>query len=135
MEWLKLKNFKDYIELKKEYKKINNLKNEIKIIFGNESLNLIKFNSWKNIFIGLSSLIKIVERQRYIVGLLETDNPDRAKIIGLTSEVLSTKKTKRKWYADISKVIHPDYNNNSKDCQRAMVELNSIYEELMKYEK
>lgn len=64
MEWLKFKNFKDYIELKKEYKKINNLKNEIKIIFGNESLILIKFNSWKNSFDGLSSLVKIVERQR-----------------------------------------------------------------------
>ncbi|MGL5764036.1 MAG: hypothetical protein ACRCX8_00200 [Sarcina sp.] len=135
MEWLKFKNFKDYIELKKEYKKINNLKNEIKITFGNESLILIKFNSWKNSFDGLSSLVKIVERQRYIVGLLETDNPDRAKIIGLTSEVLSAKNTKRKWYADISKIIHPDFNNNSKDCQKAMNELNNIYEELMKYEK
>lgn len=135
MEWLRFKNFKDYIELKKEYKTINNLKNEIKITFGNESLILIKFNSWKNSFDGLSSLVKIVERQRYIIGLLETDNPDRAKIIGLTSEVLSTKNTKRKWYTDISKIIHPDFNNNSKDCQKAMIELNDIYEELMKYEK
>ena len=134
MEFFKFKEYNDESDLKKEFKSIKNLKLEIEKSFGRESLELIRFKSWKSAYIGIMNLVKILERERLIIGLTEVDNPNRFKIIGLNTIDIENSKAIKTWYRNTSKLIHPDYNNNSTDCENAMAKLNFIYEELKRYE-
>lgn len=134
MEWLRFKT-KDPKELKKKYKTLKNLKEELKKSLGKESLSLIKLTRWTSAFEGIESLISLLEKemkkQRYLIALTELDNPDRSKILGINSKVLSSKKESMKWRNKILKVVAPDNNNNFIKNTEATKKLMEIYLELI----
>ncbi len=128
MKWQKFKSIED---LKKEYKNLKELREEIKKEF--PQLHL-KLNTWLNTWVFIESINKFLEKEIYIFTLLNVDNPSRRKILDLNEEIILEKSNLKKWRNRISKIIAPDKNNNSKESNEATKKLNEIYDELKKYE-
>jgi hypothetical protein len=69
MKWQKFKSIED---LKKEYKNLKELREEIKKEF--PQLHL-KLNTWLNTWVFIESINKFLEKEIYIFTLLNVDNP------------------------------------------------------------
>ena len=73
------------------------------------------------------------ENLKYIFALTHMGGEDRNKILRLTNELYENKDKAKKWYREISKMIHPDVNRGNKEqAEEAMKELRIIYDRIQK---
>lgn len=71
------------------------------------------------------------EASRYIFALVELDTEKRAELLGITRALYSDAKLAKKWYRDISKIIHPDVCNEA-HADQAMAKLGQLYRRMIK---
>lgn len=73
------------------------------------------------------------ENLKYIFALTHMGGEDRNKMLRLTDELYENKDKAKKWYHEISKMIHPDLNRaNKEQAEEAMKELSIIYGRIQK---
>ncbi|XVN13447.1 hypothetical protein QZH47_17585 [Pseudomonas corrugata] len=67
----------------------------------------------------------------YIFVLVHLDGRNRAKLLGITSELYESKKKSKEWRNSIIKAVHPDSCKHP-EADEATAKLNELYEGMKK---